>query len=507
MGKIRNRKRAIIIGAGPAGLTAALELLRCSDIEPLVIERDNVVGGISRTVRYKGNCMDIGGHRYFSKSDTVMNWWKELMPVEDEAIHSPEKEEDLMLVRNRLSRIYFLRRFFDYPITLSWQTMRNLGLRRLMRIAGSYARIRLFPIRKEQSLEDFYINRFGRELYNTFFRDYTEKVWGVKCSEISPEWGSQRVKGLSISAALIHLAHQIARSNKGEVRRKNIETSLIDRFLYPKYGAGHIWEVAARRITEGGGSILLDSCVTAIHTDCNRITGVTVRDKQGNEYRKTCEWLISSMPVRDLIAAMDSDVPTNVREVAQGFVYRDFMTVGMLLKRMKDTLPDGRKCHPDTWIYIQERDVTAGRIQIFNNWSPYMVKDRDTVWIGIEYFVNEGDSYWTMPDAQFIDLAASEMEHIGLIDRADLLDAIVVRMPKAYPAYFGTYARMNEIREWTDRIENLFLVGRNGMHRYNNIDHSMLTAMAAVKNILSDCTDKTNIWQVNTEQDYHESKK
>lgn len=501
-----NKKRAIIIGAGPAGLTAALELLRQSDIEPIIIEQDAVVGGISRTVRYNGNCMDIGGHRYFSKSDTVMNWWKELMPVEDDAAHSAEANDHVMLVRNRLSRIYFLRKFFSYPISLSWQTIRNLGLLRLMKIGASYTWIRLFPIRKEQSLEDFYINRFGRELYNTFFRDYTQKVWGVECREISPEWGSQRVKGLSISAALVHMARQIGRRKNAEVNQKNVETSLIDRFLYPKYGAGHIWEVAAERITEVGGTIIFNSRVTAIHTDEGRITGITTLDKDGHEQKIDGDWLISSMPVRELIAAMDSQVPTNVREVASGLVYRDFMTVGMLLKRMNVTMPDGKQYHPDTWIYIQERDVMAGRIQVFNNWSPYMVKDSNTVWIGIEYFVNEGDSYWTMPDDRFIDMAAHEMECIGMIDRADILDATVVRMPKAYPAYFGTYDRMPEIREWTDGFENLFLVGRNGMHRYNNLDHSMLTAMAAVDNIVGNITDKTNIWQVNSEEDYHESK-
>lgn len=506
MEKIENRKRAIIIGAGPAGLTAALELLRRSDIEIILIEQDNVVGGISRTVRFKGNCMDIGGHRYFSKSDRVMNWWKELMPVEDGASHTPDREDNLLLVRSRLSRIYFLRRFFDYPISLSWNTMRNLGLRRLVRIGASYARIRLFPLREERSLEDFFINRFGRELYATFFRDYTEKLWGVKCSQISPEWGSQRVKGLSIGAALMHMARQMGRRKEKATDQKKVETSLIEQFLYPKFGSGHIWEVAAEKIRNAGGTLMLGNRVTAIHARQGRITGVTTTDIDGREQRIDGDFLISSMPVRTLIHALDCPVPAAVKNVAAGLVYRDFMTVGMLLKKMNVSTSDGRQYHPDTWIYIQEREVTAGRIQIFNNWSPYMVRDSETVWIGIEYFVNEGDDYWTMPDAQFIELAAREMEHIGLIRRADLLDAVVVRMPKAYPAYFGTYPRMHEIREWTDSIENLFLIGRNGMHRYNNIDHSMLTAMAAVENILAGVTDKANIWQVNTEEDYHESK-
>lgn len=506
MERSNNKKRAIIIGAGPAGLTAALELLRRGNIEPIIVEQDGVVGGISRSVRYKGNCMDIGGHRYFSKSDTVMKWWQDLMPIESNFNQISEKNEKIWLVRNRLSRIYFLRRFFDYPVTLSWQTMRNLGLRRLVRICMSYAWIRIFPIREERSLEDFYINRFGRELYATFFRDYTQKLWGVPCGEINPDWGSQRVKGLSIREVLVHMARQIGRTNKTDISQKQQETSLIDRFLYPKHGSGQLWEVAADEIISAGGTIMFNSRVTAVHTDQERITGVTISTAEGQEQLIEGDWLISSMPICDLIAAIKAPVPANVREVASGLVYRDFMTVGMLLKRMNVNLTNGKLYCPDTWIYIQEKDVTAGRIQIFNNWSPYMVKDSDTVWIGVEYFVNEGDDYWTMSDEQFIGLAAGEMEKIGVIDRSDLLDAIVVRMPKAYPAYFGTYTRMNEIREWTDRFDNLFLVGRNGMHRYNNIDHSMLTAMAAVNNILNHITDKSNIWQVNSEKDYHEEK-
>lgn len=498
----KSKQRVIVVGAGPAGLTAALELCRRSDMEVVVIERDEQVGGISRTVRYKGNSMDLGGHRYFSKSETVTAWWRELLPVAEGAGDADGRKEEVMLVRNRLSRIYFLRRFFDYPISLSWQTLRNLGLWRLMRIAASYTRVRLFPIREERSLEDFYINRFGRELYETFFRDYTEKVWGVKCSDISPEWGSQRVKGLSIGAALAHIARRIVRSSDP----KKVETSLIDHFLYPKFGAGQIWEVAARRITETGGRIMTGSRVTSVHAADGRITGVTAVDRTGREQRIDGDWLISTMPVRELVAAMTCPVPERVREVASGLVYRDFMTVGLLLRRMKLTQPDGKAYPPDTWIYIQERDVKAGRIQIFNNWSPWMVREDGTVWIGVEYFVDEGDDYWTMTDGAFIEMAASEMEHIGMIDRSDLLDAVVVRVPKAYPAYFGTYGRMEEVRRWADGIENLCLVGRNGMHRYNNIDHSMLTAMAAVDNILSGRTDKSNIWQVNTEEEYHESK-
>ncbi len=496
-----NHKQVIIIGAGPAGLTAALELLRRSDIRPVVIEQNDIAGGISRTVRYKGNCMDLGGHRYFTKSDTVEALWADLLP------RGGDTDGDrVMLERPRLSRIYFLRRFFDYPISLSWQTLRNLGLWRLLRIAAGYVRVRLFPIREERSLEDFYINRFGRELYKTFFRDYTSKVWGVACSEINPEWGRQRVKGLSVGAAIAHLARTALRGKGAASDGKRVETSLIDRFLYPKFGAGQIWEVAAERIARQGGTVLYGHRVTALHWEQGRIAGVTVRDGAGRERRIGGDWTISTMPVCELVAAMDVPPPKPVREVAAGLVYRDFMTVGLLLKKMKNAAPDGCRHLPDTWIYVQERDVLAGRIQIFNNWSTFMVRDSDTVWLGIEYFVDEGDRYWTMPDAEFIDFAVQEMERIGMIDRADLLDATLVRQPKAYPAYFGTYDRMDEIRRWADGIENLYLVGRNGMHRYNNIDHSMLTAIAAVDHILRIRTDKSGIWRINTEQEYHESK-
>ena len=359
----KSKKRVVIIGAGPAGLTAAWELCRRSDTEVIVIEQDNTVGGISRTVRYKGNCMDLGGHRYFSKSDTVTKWWQELMPMADEAAQNAVDNNDVMLLRNRLSRIYFLRRFFDYPISLSWQTMRNLGLRRLVRIGLSYVRIRLFPIREERSLEDFYINRFGRELYETFFRDYTQKLWGVECSAISPEWGNQRVKGLSIGAALAHMARRIVRHTDP----KKVQTSLIDRFLYPKFGSGHIWEVAAKRISKAGGKILLDSRVTTIHVEQNRVLDITIIDKQGCERQIKCDWLISSMPVRELIAAIDGLVPSEVQKVADGFnlsgfhdgritprTYEDHGTEREILSARHLDLHSGTGCKSRTHSSVQQ---------------------------------------------------------------------------------------------------------------------------------------------------------
>lgn len=498
MKKETDKQTAIIIGAGAAGLTAAYELFKNSDINPIVIEKDSIVGGIARTVNHNGNLMDLGGHRYFSKSDRIMDWWREMMPSEN--------EDKVLLTRKRLSRIYFLRRFFVYPVTLSMQTLRNLGFVRTVKIGFSYMRVKLFPVRNESSLEDFYINRFGRELYKTFFRDYTRKLWGIECSQISSEWGKQRVKGISVSTAIKHMFRQTFRNKHTDIDQKDTETSLIDKFLYPKLGAGQMWECTADQIRSKGGVILTGHKVMALHIDNDRVAGVTAKDANGNEKLIPGDYFISTMPVRELIESVRCAVPENVRQTASGLIYRDFMTAGLLLKRMKIKSDDGRLFPPDTWIYIQERDINVGRIQIFNNWSPFMVNKEDTVWIGAEYFVNEGDEFWTMEDEEFIALAAEELEQIGLIDKTDLIDATVVRLEKAYPAYFGSYRDFYCIREWIDRFENLFLIGRNGMHRYNNLDHSMLTGIAAVENIVSGITDKSNIWKINSEQEYHESK-
>lgn len=493
-------KRVVIIGAGPAGLTAGYELIKKTGIKPIIIERDTILGGISKTVNYKGNRIDIGGHRFFSKSDEILDWWSDIMPIESDT--ESAQKDNVMLVRNRISRIYFLRRFFDYPISLSLQTIKNLGFGRLVKIGFSYIYIRVRPISKERSLEDFYINRFGRELYKTFFRDYTEKVWGVKCSEISPEWGNQRVKGLSISKAIVHAARQMVKSNK-DIKQKDTETSLIEKFIYPKYGPGQLWERVGELITEGGGEIFRQSRVTGIITDKGSIKGVKVTDKDGAQKVIEADYVISTMPVKELVGALDCDTPDAIKEIANGLVYRDFMTVGLLLDKMNTP----EKFYPDTWIYIQERNVKLGRVQIFNNWSPYMVADKDKVWIGLEYFVNEGDEMWTMSDKKFIDFAIAELESIDMIERKDVLDATVLRVEKAYPAYFGSYGQIDTVTEYLDKFENLFLVGRNGMHKYNNQDHSMLTAITAVGNIIDKRTDKSNIWNINTEQEFHETKK
>ena len=555
-------KRAIIIGAGPAGLTAALELLRRTDIQPIVLEASNEIGGISRTIRYKGNRMDIGGHRFFSKSDRVMQWWMDLMPPEVEDVglqsqeisyqgkrrlvavpaHLPEEpvlrgvgpivradgdEEEseasvdalveavaipdpdlVMLIRPRKSRIYYLRKFFDYPITVTTTTLGNLGLLRTIRVGMSYLKSRVSQIRPEKSLEDFLINRFGRELYLTFFKSYTEKVWGMSCDEISAEWGAQRIKGLSLTTAVKHFLKKSlgGGDTKKDVAQKDTDTSLIERFMYPKYGPGQLWEHAAELVQEKGGEVLLGWKVDAIHCEGERILSVDAVNEAGERRTFAGDYFFSTMPMRELVRAMDAPVPENVREVSEGLQYRDFITVGLLVDRLKVKEPDGGLLK-DTWIYVQEPDVLLGRLQIFNNWSPYLVADSSKVWIGLEYFCYDTDDLWKMQDEELMRFAVAEVAKIGIVNAEDVSDGHVVRVPKTYPAYFGTYDRFDELREFTDGFENLFLVGRNGMHKYNNQDHSMLTAMTVVDGIVAGKVDKAALWGINTEQEYHEEKK
>ncbi len=518
-----SRDTAIIIGAGPAGLTAAFELLKRSDIKPVIYEASGVIGGISRTIDYKGNRIDIGGHRFFSKSSRVVRWWLDILPLQKgagessildegcmpEAMDSegpdPVKTDRVMLVRERRSRILYSGQLFDYPISMSWDTISKLGLHRIVGILGSYLRARAFPVRDQRSLEDFFINRFGRVLYRTFFKSYTEKLWGVPCDQISSEWGAQRIKGLSITKAML----DICRRALPQGTNVATETSLIRRFMYPKFGPGQMWSEVARVVREAGGEIHLGHEVVGLMQDGSRITGAIVRDGvSGRLAQVSGAHFFSTMPIRDLIAGLETPAPQEVRRIAQGLVYRDFVTVGLLLKRLRvgpQARTDGSNgLIPDCWLYIQEPHVNVGRIQVFNNWSPYMVKDPMTPWVGLEYFCNEGDALWSRDDRDLAAMAVEEMMKIGFITREDVLDSTVIRMPKAYPAYMGTYDGLNTIRQYTDRFENLFLVGRNGMHRYNNMDHSMLSAMVAVDNVVQAIKSKDNIWSVNTEVEYHE---
>ena len=513
-------RTAIIIGGGPAGLTAAHELLKRTDVRPIVLEADTILGGISRTVEHNGNRIDIGGHRFFSKSDRVMNWWLDVLPMEQTDAElslayqgkkrslsrsgsglSPETEDDIMLVRSRKSRIYYGGQFFDYPLSLSPQTLARLGIRRSLRIAASYTRASLRPLPEENSLEDFLINRFGRELYRTFFKDYTEKVWGVPCNEISAEWGAQRIKGLSLRKALAHfLTNVVPSSRSGDIAQKNVETSLIEQFLYPKFGPGQLWEEVGRRIEAAGGTIHMQHRVVGVEREGSRISAVIAQGPDGEQHRFSGEFVFSTMPVRALIKSMTPAPPPPVREVAAGLLYRDFITVGLLVDRLQLGEID------DNWIYIQEPGVQVGRMQVFNNWSPWMVADPSKVWIGLEYFCYDTDPLWAMSEADLIELGITESERIGILKRGAVRDGVAIKMPRTYPAYFGTYERFDEIRGFLDGIDNLYPIGRNGMHRYNNQDHSMLTAMMAVDGIAAGTRDMDALWNVNTEQDYHEEK-
>ncbi|HEY0786358.1 MAG TPA: NAD(P)/FAD-dependent oxidoreductase [Acidobacteriaceae bacterium] len=548
-----NEQTAVIIGAGPAGLTAALEFCRRSHIRPIVLESSQRIGGISCTIQYKGNRIDIGGHRFFSKSDRVMDWWTELMPIAAEGageefaikyqnqersvrrsasgqrpgfafagsgdsggVAVAEEDQDLvMLVRPRKSRIYFLRSFFDYPLSLSGATLRQLGPVRMIRIGLSYVRARLFPRREEKTLEDFLVNRFGRELYLTFFKSYTEKVWGVPCEQISAAWGAQRIKGLSLRTALVHFFKKAFSRSKpqGQTRadlaQKGTETSLIEQFLYPRLGPGQLWEHVAGLVREMGGEVRLGWRVVKLHVDGDRIAAVEAESPGGEVVTLPGDFFFSTMPIRELMGILDTPpqkpIPASIRAIADGLVYRDFITVGLLVDRLLVTEPDGGPLK-DTWIYIQEPDVLVGRLQIFNNWSPYLVSDPSKTWIGLEYFCYDTDPLWAMADEDLARFAIEEVARIGILDAGHVRDSCVFRVPKTYPAYFGTYDRFDEIVRYMDRFENLFLVGRNGMHKYNNQDHSMLTAMTSVDNILAGNLDKRELWKINTEQQYHEAK-
>lgn len=510
-----HKNTIVIIGAGPAGLTAALELQADAELRVIILEALEDVGGISRTILYKGNRMDIGGHRFFSKSDWVMRWWQNLLPIAPQAdengISRIPVEDAFMLVRSRLSRIYFLRRFFNYPISLSLNTMRKLGPWRLLRIGLSYSWARIFPRHPERNLEDFFLNRFGQELYRTFFKDYTEKVWGTACRDISAEWGAQRIKGLSVLRAIRHAFKRKISGKAQGVEQKEVETSLIEKFLYPKHGPGQIWHAAAQKFLAQGGEIYFGHRVNAIALAGDVIKTMQSVDAAGTIYVWSADYFISSMPIQELVAACTPLPPPEVVDVASGLLYRDFITVGLKLRKLRPAASAQGPLNllPDTWIYIQEPTVKLGRLQIFNNWSPALVNDPDSVWLGLEYFCQENDALWRMSDEAFARFAMNELALIDLIDPQDVLDFHVVRVPKAYPAYFGSYDRFNLIRQWSDRINNLYLIGRNGMHRYNNQDHSMLTARVAAEAIRTgqDVRQaKQAIWAVNAEQAYHEEK-
>lgn len=515
-------KKVIVIGAGPAGLTAAYELMKNSnDYEVIILEESDTAGGISRTVKYAGNRMDIGGHRFFSKDSRVMKWWNDIMPIQGkpsfddkllgreknlaEGGPDPEETDRVMLKRNRCSRIYYRKKFFDYPISLKFQTFKNMGLWCTIKAGFSYLKACIVKL-PEDSLENFYINRFGRVLYSMFFEGYTEKVWGRPPKEISADWGAQRAKGLSVIAVVKDMFSKIFSG-----KNRKVETSLIEEFVYPKLGPGQLWETVAEDFEKMGGKIMYGCAAKKIRNENGKIVSLEYTE---NGESKTIEGdiFISSMPICELVGGM-KDVPENVKYVAENLPYRDFVTVGLLVKKLnlknQTDIKTIGNIVPDCWIYVQDTGVKLGRIQVFNNWSPYLVKDPEKyVWIGLEYFCQEGDSFWNMPESDCVDFAVSELVKMGIIGGAsDVCDSHRELVKKAYPAYFDTYDRIGEVVDYLNTYENLYCVGRNGQHRYNNMDHSMATSFEAVNCIINGISDKSAVWNVNTEKEYHEAAK
>ncbi|KAM3100934.1 NAD(P)/FAD-dependent oxidoreductase [Phormidesmis sp. 146-12] len=457
----------VIIGAGPAGLTAAYELVK-RGVQPIVLEKSNQVGGIARTETYKGYRFDIGGHRFFTKVDVVQKLWQEVMG--DDFIKVP-----------RLSRIYYRDRFFNYPLEIS-DTLLKLGIVESVRIVLSYLKIKIFPCPQEETLEDWVTNRFGRRLFLTFFKTYTEKVWGIPCNKIQADWAAQRIKGLSLMTAVINALF-----------KTNHTKTLIKEFDYPILGPGMMWERFQAAVEEQGGEVSLDAGVTQLKREGNRIQSVTVR-QNGATIELSGDHFISSMPISALIQRLDPPPPNEVLQAANALNYRAFMIVSLIVDRSH--------LFPDNWIYIHSPDVNVGRIQNFKNWSPAMVPDASKTCLGMEYFCNDGDDLWKMSDTELLDLATCELVKLGLANANEVEDGVVLRQPKAYPVYDRDYRQhLKVIQDFLETIENLQTTGRNGMHRYNNQDHSMLTGLLAVRNLFGEHHD---LWEVNTERSYYE---
>ena len=517
-----NKKKVIILGAGPAGLTAGHDLLTkdSEHYDVIILEKTNDIGGISKTINYKGNLMDIGGHRFFSKDPRVNEWWRQRLKIQsspalDDKIldrkkdlpsdgADPNIEDNVFLIRDRISRIYYNNSFLNYPISLSLKLITSIGILQTIKAGFSYiwSLIKKLP---EISLENFYINRFGRVIYSLFFEKYTLKLWGIHPKDLSADWGCQRVRGISILEVLKN-----AFAKQFNLGKKSKETSFIEKFMYPKFGPGQLWEKTAREIENLGGKIIKNVSVKSIVFRNNKVQEITFKENDVTSSLQA-DFLLSSAPIKDLFSFFTGiDIPNDIYKATQELQYRDFVTIGFLLKKLnlKNTTEYKtiNNITPDCWIYIQEPNIKMGRIQIFNNWSPYSVKDlQNTIWIGTEYFCTEGDDFWSKSDQKLFDFAKDELLSMNLITSADdIIDWHCEKIQKAYPAYFGSYKHMDRIIAFLNQYDNLFCIGRNGQHRYNNMDHSMITAFNAVDNILNEEKSKDNIWSVNTEKVYHE---
>ncbi|MDP2041756.1 MAG: NAD(P)/FAD-dependent oxidoreductase [Algoriphagus sp.] len=507
-----NKKKVIIIGAGPAGLTAAYELSKTGKYDITVLEADNQVGGISKTVNHQGNLIDIGGHRFFSKSQKVLNWWAKFLPILDTTHHLEigyhsktqnldeilrKNSEGAMLVRKRKSRIYFNKKLFEYPLKLNPQLLLNLGILKSYRIVKGIIYARIFPIKNERNLEDFFINNFGKELYHTFFKDYTEKVWGKPCTDLSSEWGRQRIKSLKIRDLVKHSAQKILIPRKYQNASAR---TLIEKFLYPAKGPGMLWEKVAAACMDSGVVFLFQAKLSKLHIEDGLVTKVSYQTSQNPENVLDCDAVFSTMPIKNLIHTIQDEVPIEVAKIAQELEYRDFLIVGLELKTLKIEQEKG-KLIKDNWLYIQDGGVKVGRLQIFNNWSPFMAP-ANNIWIGAEYFCQHTDELWNMSDEKILDFALTELSLIGVLDKGQFLSGKVVRCPKAYPTYSGSYHHLNQVIDYLDTKKNLFPMGRNGLHKYNNQDHSMLTAFKAVELFERGEMSKMEIWTINSDDEY-----
>jgi protoporphyrinogen oxidase len=472
------RRHVVVMGAGPAGLTAAYELLK-HDIPVTVVEKDpRQVGGLARTAEHNGYRFDIGGHRFFSKNREVEDLWTEILG-------------DEMLTRDRLSRIYYRGRFFAYPIK-AVNALWNLGPFEAALCLASYARAKLQPIRQPKNLEEWVRNQFGWRLFNIFFKTYTEKVWGISTKELSADWAAQRIKSLDLWTVLrTALLPQRANKHRGE-----IVTTLIDKFRYPRFGPGQVWERVAEISRQKGHPVLLGRSVAAINHVDGRVVSVVTRDGDGKIEVHLGTDFISSIPIRELIARLDPPAPEHVRRAADSLSYRDFISIALMINRAD--------VFPDNWIYIHEPGVLVGRMQNFKNWSPSMVPDQSKTCLGLEYFCFEGDGLWSMEDAALVELARGELAQLGICRPDEVFDGVVVRQPKAYPVYDDSYqANVAVVRDWLAReLPNLHLAGRNGMHKYNNQDHSMMTALLVARNIAEGTA--LDPWKVNADAVYHE---
>ena len=514
----------VIIGAGPAGVTAAYQLSKQPEMEVELVEKSNFIGGISATLDIDGNKLDLGPHRFYTKSDRVQEFWESILPLQGkptiddiELEHNlpfsekpnapdPQETDDVLLKRPRLTRIYHRRKFFDYPVKLSWNTIKGLGFINMMKIGFTYFWALMFK-KEEVNLENFFINRFGSHLYKTFFKDYTEKLWGVKCSEISAEWGAQRVKGISITKILKEIFGKVFLRKKFQTK----ETSLIESFYYPKFGAGQMYNKIADIASKNGAKISCSSNVEKINMKEGKISSILV-STCGILREITGDNFISSMPIAELISKMDGSVPEEVKQVASGLMYRNVRLAAFLFKKLKIKNTTNIKTYndlvPDVWIYIQEKNVRAGRLEIMNNFSPYLVKDnKNQVCLTVEYFCSDTDDLWTMSDESFCYLALSELIQMGFVDEKDFISQKSFKVEKGYPVYFGAYKDFDLVKDFINSIPNLYPIGRNGMHKYNNMDHSILAALETVDCIISGTSSKESIWEVNTEQEYHEEKK